>query len=237
MKTTIITFLIVLCASPTWAQNPTFGFFGVLTYAGTQNCKIEDLDIDIDMPYQIRWGIEGHYMTDDIYYIGKALTAATGEVSVVENGETYINRNGAWVDVSIGGFNTVTDHFGYGVGMRGNFGYTGLVNYNGKIESFHFNLGVEAPVVYSFNKYLRLYAKTSISNVWTNQKVFGGWAWDANADVLFSPFSFLLIGAGVGTDYSSRSVQYNNGDLMNMKTSSLYYRLTIGISLGVCQGY
>lgn len=238
MKFSLFTLAALLSTCISYAQTtPTFGHFGLFTYAGTQNCKIDDLDIDIDMPYKIRWGVEGHYMTDDFYYIGKALTAATGEVKVVENGQSYTNRNGAWVDVSMGGFNEVTENFGYGIGLRGNTGYTGLVNYNGKVDSFHFNLGLETPVVYAFSKYLRLYGKTSISNVWTNHKVFGGWYWDANADVLFSPTSWLLLGAGVGTDYSSRSVQINNGDLVNMKTSSVYYRLSVGISFGVCQGY
>lgn len=237
MKTSLTVLILVAGTLLTNAQNPTFGFFGIMSYAGTQHCKIDDLNVDVTIPYSIDWSFEGHYMTDDFYYVGRALNAVFGQASITENGETYTNMNGSYVDFSMGGFNEVNSNFGYGIGIRSNFGFTGLRKYNGSIDNFHMNIGLETPMVYSFNDYLRLYGRVSISNVWTNHEVFAGWAYDANADLIFSPFSFLVFGLGVGTDYSNRTVRQNTSDLMRMQTTSLYYRWTIGLSFGSAKGY
>lgn len=237
MKALLTSLIIISFSQISFSQSSTFAMFGYMSYAGTQHIKVDDLAVDVTIPYRIPWSIEGHYMTDDIYYIGRALSALSGGMSVTENGETYENLNGAYVDFSLGGFNEVNENFGYGIGLRSNFGFTGLRRYDGSIDNFHFNLGLESPMVYSLNKYFRLYSRVSVSNVWTNHEVFGGWQLDASADFHVSPFRFLTLGVGVGTDYSSRSIRQNTSDLMRMQTTSLYYRWLIAISLfGNAQG-
>lgn len=225
--------IISLLTSSLFGQSPTFGYMALGRVMGSQSISIPDLDVSLDNPYLIEYTIEGHYMTDDIYYIGKVFNSAFGRHNYTYESSDYQVINGSVVSFSLGSFSPISDNLGLGFGIRNDFTYYGLSNFGrGKVEGFSWLLGPEIPITYSINSFLRLYGKAAIMNVW-NDKVFNGFATDFNLDLHFAPIDYVLIGAGIGHNTMSTNTDFAAiEDDISYKASALYYQFYIGISWG-----
>jgi hypothetical protein len=230
--------ILILVSQTLSAQSPTFGYFSLGTVGGSQSISIPDLNVDLQHPYKMDYTIEGHWFSDDIYYIGKVFNSAYGEYSYESEGASYQVLNGSVVSFSLGSFSESGDRWGFGFGIRNDFTHYGLSNYGGgKVESFSWLLGPEVPITYSLNDYMRLYAKVAVMNVW-NDKVFNGFATDSHIDLHITPFSFLLVGGGVGFNTMSTNTDFMAlEDDIAYTANALYFQLYIGVSLGHTQAF
>ncbi len=234
----ILSLIFILSSFQALAQfDPTFGYFGVGRVGGNQYLKIADAGVDLQNPYRMDYTIEGHYMTDDIYYIGKIFNSLWGEYNYDDPSVgSYQVRNGVAVGFSLGAFETLNEHLGIGYGLRSDFGFYGISNIGGgRAENFNFLLGPEVPVSYQLNEFIRFYGRAAIMNVWNNE-VFNGFATDFNLDLHLIPTNFLLVGGGVGFNNVRSNREYQN-EVQTFYEYALYYRFYIGISLRSTRNY
>lgn len=229
---------LLLIGSTIYAQSPTFGYMALGRVNGKQNISIPDHDLKLSNPYRIDYTIEGHYMLDDFYFIGKVFNSIWGEYDYDYQGASYEISNGSVISFSLGAFSEKSDRLGLGFGFRNDYTYYGLSNFSGgKVEAFSWLVGPEVPVTFALNDFMRLYGKVALMNVW-NDKVFNGFSSDINIDLHFTPFSFLLIGGGLGYN-----TMFTNSDFaaieddISYNAHALYYQFYIGVSLGHAQEY
>lgn len=227
MRKLVISFsLFFLCLGV--SGQALFGYFGAHSYRGNQRHRIKDANLDLSTPYEITFAFEGHYVTDDIYYIGKALGTLYGKHSYDVDGERVGVLNGNVIDFSLGAASG-SDNFATGYGIRSNFSFNGLRAYDGEVNTFAMGIGPEF-VASMGGGITRLYGRTSLMNMWSELGIFNGFGYDATIDLHLYPIPFVLLGAGVGYSLYSQNIKFDGAE-MRYGVRTLYYHFVIAFHL------